>query len=398
MGAAAQNTTLSPPVSSGPYKITKVEPGRTLTFTRDKNYWAANLPSRRGQFNFDTVRIDFYRDEGVAVQAFKSRAFDFRRESNPKRWAEEYNVPGIKKENFVDGKPAPLRALVFNTRREMFKDIRVREAMQLAFDFDWLNKNLFRDSYVRTESIYPKSALSAFTLSPIGRGWPEGPGEGENLTPPSSDANAPPSPRRGEGNVSQERIDLRRAMKLLEQAGWVIKDEKLQNAAGQPFTFEILLNDPTDEKIALHYVRSLARLGITATIRTIDSAQFAGRLEQFDFDMTVAQWVSTLSPGSEQAVYWSSRAAKMQGSRNYAGIADSQVDADIAALNMAKTQTDLEAAAHRLDHEIMAGAYFVPLYYAPADWVAYWPNRIQPPEKLSLYGTALEAWWAKPYN
>ncbi len=159
-----------------------------------------------------------------------------------------------------------------------------------------------------------------------------------------------------------------------------------------------MLNDPTDEKIALHYVRSLARLGITATLRTIDSAQFTGRLEQFDFDMTVSQWISTLSPGSEQAVYWSARAAQLPGSRNYPGIADPEVDADIAALNTAKTQKDLESAAHRLDQKIMAGAYFVPLYHAPADWVAYWPDRIVPPKKLSLYGTALEAWWAKPYN
>ncbi len=404
MGAAALNTTLTPPVSSGPYKISKVEPGRTLILSRDKNYWAADLPSRRGQFNFDTVRVDFYRDDGIAVQAFKAHAFDFRRETNPKRWAQDYNVPGIKKENLTDGKPAPFRAFVFNTRRDWFKDIRVREALQLAFDFEWLNKNLFNGAYARTTSIYPKSALAASDSSPPLAGerlaLPDGssgrmPGEGESSPFPLSVASRLLSPASG-GEESEERMNLRRAMGLLKDAGWNVKTGKLQNADGKDFSFEILLNDPSDEKIALYYAHALARLGITPAIRTIDSAQFTGRLEQFDFDMTVAQWVSTLSPGSEQAVYWGSRAAASPGSRNYAGIADPQVDADIAALNAAKTQSELETAAHALDRRIMAGAYFIPLYYAPSDWVAYWPQRVRPPEKLSLYGTALEAWHAAP--
>jgi microcin C transport system substrate-binding protein len=351
------------------------------------------------------VRIDFYRDDGIAVQAFKAHAFDFRRETSPKRWAQDYHVPGIKQENYVDGKPAPFRALVFNTRRDLFKDIRVRQALQLAFDFDWLNKNLFGGAYARTESIYPKSALAAnYTtnqnLLPLeGGGVTRSVTEGviaETFPPPQPRVARQLPPQGGADFLFWERENLRRAMALLKEAGWEVKDGKLQNAAGQNFTFEILLNEPSDEKIALYYARALARLGITPTIRTIDSAQFIGRLEQFDFDMTVAQWVSTLSPGSEQAVYWGSRAANSPGSRNYAGITDPQVDADITALNAAKTQTELEDAAHALDRTIMNGAYFIPLYYAPADWVAYWPDKIMPPPKLSLYGTALEAWHAAP--
>jgi len=373
MGATGQNTTLTPPVGSGPYKITRVDAGRTLVLTRDKNYWAADLPSRRGQFNFDIVRVDFYRDDMAALLAFKSHAYDFRREANPKRWVLDYNVKGIQKENQTDGKPAPFRALVFNTRRELFKDIRVRKALQLAFDFKWLNKNLFNGAYARAESIYPKSVLADSTYHA-----------------PQTD---------GAGSESQ-RENLRRAQALLRDAGWEIKKGELQNAHGDKFSFEILLNNPSDEKVALYFAHSLERLNITARIRTVDSAQFTGRLEQFDFDMTVAQWVSTLSPGSEQAVYWGSRAAAQLGSRNYAGIADAAIDADIAALNAAHSNEDLIAAVHRLDRAIMAGAYFIPLYYAPADWIAYWPGRITPPkdskEKPSLYGTALEAWWAKP--
>jgi len=369
MGEAAQNTTLTPPVGSGPYKITRVDAGRTIILTRDKNYWPENLPSRRGQFNFDIVRVDFYRDDTAALLAFKSHAYDFRREANPKRWALDYNVKGVKKENQTDGKPAPFRALVFNTRRKLFKNIRVREALQLAFDFEWLNKNLFNSAYARAESIYPKSVLAdhAWQVPQTDGAGPEG-----------------------------QRENLRRAQELLRGAGWEIKKGELQNARGDKFNFEILLNNPADEKVALYFAHSLARLGITARIRTIDSAQFTGRLEQFDFDMTVVQWVSTLSPGSEQAVYWGSRAAAQPGSRNYAGISDSEIDADITALNAAHSNEDLIAAAHRLDRTIMAGAYFIPLYYAPADWIAYWPNRVTPPEKSSLYGTALEAWWAKP--
>lgn len=369
MGLAAQNTTLTPPVGSGPYKIAHVDAGRSIILERDKHYWAADLPSRRGQFNFDTVRVDFYRDDTAALLAFKSHAYDFRRESNPKRWAQDYNVPGVRQENFTDGKPAPLRALAFNTRRDLFKDIRVREALQLAFDFEWLNKNLFNGAYARAESIYPKSALADGT-------WKA----------PHTDGSGP----------AGQRENLRRAQELLAAAGWRIKGGELQNDKNQPFSFEILLNDPTDEKIALYYAQSLGRLGITPRIRTIDSAQFTGRLEQFDFDMAAVQWVSTLSPGSEQAVYWGSRAAVMPGSRNYAGIAEPAVDGDIAALNQADTKVDFTAAAHALDRAIMAGRYFIPLYDAPADWVAYWPVSITPPEKLSLYGTVLEAWWAKP--
>ncbi len=369
MGAAAQNTTLTPPVASGPYKITRVDAGRTIILTRDKNYWAADLPSRRGQFNFDTVRVDFYRADTAALLAFKSRAYDFRREANPKRWANDYNVKGVQKVEWQDGKPAPFRALVFNTRRELFRDIRVRQALNLAFDFEWLNKNLFNNAYARAESIYPKSALAD-----------------DHYHAPHTDGSGP----------AGQRDNLRRAQELLADAGWRIQNGMLQNAVGQPFNFEILLNDPTDEKIALYFAHSLQRLGITARIRTIDSAQFTGRLEQFDFDMTAAQWVSTLSPGSEQAVYWSSRAAAQPGSRNYAGINDPMIDTDITALNAARTNEDLTAAAHRLDRAMMNGAYFIPLYYAPADWIAYWPDRIAPPAQRSLYGTALEAWWAKP--
>lgn len=367
MGARATQTSLAPPVASGPYKIKSLEAGRTIILERDPNYWAKDLPSRRGQYNFDTVRIDFYRDDAAALLAFKAGAYDFRREIDPRRWREQYDVPGLKRAEFANGAPAPLRAFAFNTRRELFSDLRVREALNLAFDFEWLNKNLFQNAYQRTQSIFPRSMLADDSYHA-----PQSNGDGYN------------------------RDNLRRAQSLLLDAGWQLRDGKLQNAAGRNFAFEILLNAPADEKIALAFQRSLKKLGITLTIRTLDAAQFAGRLEQFDFDMAVVQWASTLSPGSEQNVYWGSRAATLNGSRNYAGIADPDVDTEIAHLNQASDQADFMAAARALDRRIMAGQYFIPLYYAPRDWAAYWPGRVSPPENPSLYGTVLESWYAKP--
>lgn len=367
MGERATQTSLKPPVASGPYKIKSLEQGRTLILERDPDYWAKDLPSRRGQFNFDTVRVDFYRDDTAALLAFRARGYDFRREADPRRWMGEYHIKGLTKAEMKSGAPAPLRALVFNTRRELFSNIRVREALDLAFDFEWLNKNLFQNAYARTESIFPRSMLA------------------------SGEYHAP----RTDGS-GYNRDNLRRAQELLSAAGWEFKNGKLQNAKGENFRFEILLNNPTDEKIALAYQRSLKRLGITADIRTIDAAQFTGRLEQFDYDMTVWQWSSTLSPGSEQNVYWGSRAADQRGSRNYAGIQNAEVDRDITALNHANDPADFIAAARHLDTAIMTGHYFIPLYHARDDWMAYWPDRITPPKMPSLYGAALESWWAKP--
>ncbi len=367
MGERATQTSLTPPVASGPYKIQSVDAGRQIILTRDKNYWAADLPSRRGQYNFDTVKIDFYRDDAAALLAFKAGAHDFRRESDPRRWIEDYQVAGLKQAEFNNGAPAPLRALIFNTRRALFTDIRVRHALNLAFDFEWLNKNLFQNQYARSVSIFPRSMLADGMYQA-----PQSAGDGYN------------------------RKNLHAAQGLLAAAGWRLKNGQLQNAAGKNFELEILLNSPTDEKIALHYQRALKRLGVALTIRTLDAAQFAGRLEQFDFDMTAAQWAATLSPGSEQNVYWGSRAADLKGSRNYAGIKSAEIDAAIAALNQANNQADFIVAAKILDHHIMTGQYFIPLYYAPRDWVAYWPQRVMPPENPSLYGTVLESWHRTP--
>ncbi len=363
-------TSLAPPIGSGPYKIIKVEAGRSITYEKVKNYWAQNLPSVKGLYNFKTVRYDYYRDDGVALQAFKSGAFDFRRELNPKRWASDYTVKdnkNLKRAQLTDGKPAPLTAFVFNTRRDLFADIRVRQALTLAFDFEWLNKQLFNGAYARTTSIFPKSALAA-----------------HDWIAPTTDASG----------LAGQRNNLRRAQDLLQQAGWQITDNQLVDAHNKRFAFEILLNNPADEKVALYFMRTLTRLGITAKIRTVDSAQYLGRMAQFDYDMTLVTWISTLSPGSEQLVYWGSAAAQQPGSRNYAGVADAKIDALARSLNTARDQPELVARAQELDSRIMQGVYFIPLYHLPYDMIAWWQNKITRPEIVPLYGAVLESWWA----
>ena len=391
-------TLLSPPVGSGPYRIQSLEPGRRITYERVKDYWAKDLPVNVGLYNFDSVRYDYYRDDSVALQAFQSGGFDVRRELVASKWQ---NLPtngqgkngAIKKLELTDGKPEGFRAFTFNTRRDSFKDRRVRQALQLAFDFEWINKTLYRGAYTRTASVYPKSFLAAKAepsadelklLQPFHEQLPPevfGPA----WQPPHSDGSGP----------AGMRANLRRAEKLLNDAGYdLVKGRLLNRATQKPFTFEILLNDPADEKLALEYGRALKRLGIAAGIRTIDSAQYTGRIASYDFDMIIYKWISTLSPGSEQLVYWGSEAARANGSRNYAGIQSPAIDAIAKSLTAAKSYDELLTSAHALDRILMHGAYFIPLYYQPTDWIAYYPARVMPTPRIPLYGSLFEAWYS----
>ncbi len=389
---------LDVPTTSGPYKLSAVDAGRKLTYTRDSNYWGNNLAFNKGQWNFETITYDYYRDDDVALEAFKAGAYDLRRENDPVKWLSGYNVPAVTSGEIIrlearNQRPEPLRGFIFNTRREMFSDVRVRDALTHALDFEWMNKALFGGIYRRSSSIYPNSELAS-------TGLPEG-DELAALTPfkaqlpaalfttpfalPSTDASGP-------GGM---RENYRRAIDLFKTAGWTLQNGVMQKN-GKPFTFEILLTSADDEKIALEYARSLKRLGITANIRTVDSAQYQARASEFDYDVTINFWASTLSPGNEQVYYWGSAAADTQGSRNYAGIKNPVVDALASSIAASTSREQLVGRAKALDRVIMWGHYVAPLYYLGRDLVAH-RNTLARPEITPVYGVLPEqTWWAKP--
>lgn len=390
-------TTFEPPLGSGPYRVVRVDPGRAIVYRRVENYWGARLPINRGQNNFDEIRYDFYRDSDVMLEAFRAGEYDLRHERGAKRWATGYDVPAvadrrIKLEEIGHGRPAGMHALVFNTRREVFRDPRVRRALAYAFDFEWMNRALFFGEYTRTASYFANSELAA-------RGLP-GPEELRILEPfrgrvPEdvfTSVYRPPETD-GSGNI---RANLRRARELLAQAGWTVKDNRLILAAtGRAMAFEILLVQPSYERIALTFARNLQRLGIVARVRTVDSAQYQYRIEDFDFDMVIKTWYETLSPGNEQRYYWGSEAAETPGSRNLAGITDPVVDALVDLIADAPDRKSLISRTRALDRVLLWGHHVIPLYHLRTDWVAYW-NKFSRPEVTPVYGYVIEAWWVDP--
>lgn len=392
---AFTEATLVPELSSGPYRVAEVAPGRRIVYERVADYWGRDLGLNRGLYNFDRYIYEYFRESNVALEAFFTHGYDLRSESSPGRWATGYDVPAvnsgdIRLEEIPNDRPAGLRGLVFNTRKTLFQDVRVRIALAYALDFDSINQTLFHGAYTRTTGMFDNSPL-AFS------GVPEGL-EAELLQAVAADL---PDPRMltepfvvpGTEAGATVRSNLGKATALLSEAGWSVQDGRLVDANGNPFAFEILLVDSNDEKLALAYASSLQRLGIDASVRTVDSAQYQERRNRFDFDMTVNRWGVTLSPGNEQWLYWSSEQAAAEGSRNYAGIANPAIDALINVLTDARSAEDLAAAARALDRTIMWGHYTVPLYHATADRIAVW-NTICHPDQPSLYGYVVEAWWA----
>ena len=389
-------TTLEPPLGSGPYLIKSIEAGRKITYERVKDYWAKDLPINKGHHNFDVISYDYYRDDGVSLEAFKSGEYDLRREQDIKKWITGYDFAAIqngavKKEELKHNRPEWVRSLIFNTRRFPFDNRKVREALIYAFDFEWINKNLFHNSFKRINSFFPNSELAA-TGVPIGnelsllkkyRG----------LLPEEVFMNAYVPPITKGTGPSGQRKNLRKATTLLKEAGWVIKDSKLTHIeTGRFFEFEILLSDPKDEKIALEFIRVLKRLGINARVRTVSSAEFAGRLDGFDYDMTLFRWINSLSPGNEQMNYWGSAAANLNGSRNYAGVRSSIVDEIADSIARAPTREDLVNRTHALDRVLTWGYYTIPLYYLGHDLVAY-NTKLRHPDETPLYGMVVETWW-----
>lgn len=376
-GKPFDSATLTPPVASGPYKIAQVEPGRRIVYERNPDYWAANIFPNKGLYNLDRIVYDYYRDDTVAFESFKAGDLDYRREFDIAKWSTGYDFPAVRAgkarlETLAHGRPERARSLIFNTRRPPFDDIRVREALSLLPDFAWINKTLFYGKYKRINSFYPNSELAAQEPQP----------------------SAPPS-------EAQMRRNLREADRLLKQAGWTVTNG-VRSKDGKPFSFEILAGAPEDEKIALAFVRNLERMGIHATVRALDSAAFIDRLNGYDYDMLLYDWISSLSPGTEQALFWGCEAGKQPARWNYAGICDPRIDALAAAIPETKSRAELVADVKALDRLLMEGHYAIPLFYPGADFVAYRTFLHHPQAKpvyglaQEVFGNVLETWWAEP--
>jgi len=393
--AAFEESTLKPPIGSGPYTVTAVDVGKSFTLKRNPNYWGRNLAVTRGYWNFDEIRFDYYRDGNAHLEAFQKGLYDVRAELDPSRWEQAYDFPAVRdgrvvKEAFVNGMPKAMAGYVFNTRRPVFADVRVRQAVSLLFDFEWLNKSFFFGRYVRTKSYFDGSELSAF-------GFAADPKE-RKLLAPFPDAVRPDimdgtwklPPTDGSG---RDRETLRAALALFEEAGYELAGTQLRNKqTKQPFTFEIMVSTKEQERLALQFSQSLKRAGVSAVMRVVDAVQLDRRRITYDFDMIQNRWDQSLSPGNEQLFYWSSAAADIEGTRNYMGVKSPAVDAMIAALLEAKSREDFVAAVHALDRVLLSGYYVIPLFHSPEQWIAHWRG-IEHPAKTALSGYLPETWW-----
>jgi peptide/nickel transport system substrate-binding protein len=395
--ATFEETTMAGPVGSGPYRVTAVKPGASVTLTRNPDYWGRDLPVNRGMFNFDEIRLDFYREANGQFEAFKRGLYDFRVEHEPLRWHDGYDFPAARngaviRDTIKPGVPQPSEFLVFNTRRAVFSDIRVRQALTLLFDFEWINRNYFFGLYSRTPGFFAGSELSAYGRPADGR-------ERELLKPFA--AHIKPEILDGSYRLpvtdgsGRDRTTLRAALQLLSEAGFDLDGTVLHSRATRtPLTFEILVTTRDQERIALAYARDLKRAGIEATVRAVDPVQFDQRRLGFEFDMIQNRWDQSLSPGNEQSFYWGSAAADNPGTRNYMGAKDPAIDAMIAAMLEAREHPAFVSAVRALDRTLMSGFYAIPLFNVSEQWIARW-NRIERPSATALSGYLPETWWRK---
>ncbi|MGE0564403.1 MAG: extracellular solute-binding protein [Pseudolabrys sp.] len=390
-----ESTTFEPPVGSGPYTVSDVQPGDSVTFKRDPKYWGRDLAINRGLWNFDEIRFDYYRDGNTHLEAFKKGLYDVRTELDPNRWQLAYDFPALRqgkvlKETFPFGLPKGMTGYVFNTRRPLFADIRVREALLTLFDFEWINHNFFFDLYQRTASYFDGSELAA-------HGRPASAAE-QKLLAPFPDAVRPDimegrwSPPKSDGS-GRDRALLRRALALFAEAGYVLKGTELvERKSGRPFRFEFMAQTSEQERAALAFSSQLRRAGIAMQVRSVDATIYERRRIAFDFDMMEYRWDQSLSPGNEQTFYWGSDAAGQDGSRNYMGVRSKAIDAMIEALLSATERADFVAAVRALDRVLLSGFYVIPLYHLPGQWIARW-KAIQHPFQTSLFGYLPETWW-----
>ena len=390
-------TTLEPPLGSGAYRLKEFEAGRSIVYERVADYWGKDLAVHRGTNNIDELRYEYYRDREVATEAFKGGAFDFRSENSSKRWATAFDFPALTKgavikEEVPQENPTGMQGFAFNTRRAMFKDPKVRQALAHAWDFEWSNKTLMYDAYTRTNSYFSNSELASSGL-PTGAELKiletfKGQVPDEVFT---TEYQAPKTD--GSGN---NRRNLRKALKLLGEAGWVVKDRKLRNAAGEAMAFETLLVSPAFERLVLPFKKNLERLGVDMSVRTVDTAQYQRRLDDFDFDVVVSGFGQSLSPGNEQRDYWHSSKVDVQGSRNVMGIADPVVDQLIEMVIQAPDRESLITRTRALDRVLLWGHYVIPHFHIRVARIIYW-NKFGRPKQLAKYSTGFPTtWWIDP--
>tara|TARA_B100000427_G_scaffold311202_1_gene301636 strand:+ start:2012 stop:3826 length:1815 start_codon:yes stop_codon:yes gene_type:complete len=389
-----ENVLLENPIGSGPYRVKSFKAGRTIEFEKVSDYWGKNLPVNKGKFNFNKVIIEYFRDATVALEAFKTGDYDFRQENQAKRWANAYNFNAIEngqviKQSVKHEIPTGMQGFFINTRKDIFKNRIVRKALNYAFDFEWTNKILFFNQYKRTNSFFSNSDLASLNLPTK---------EELKLLDPFKDEltdevfyNIYKNPvNDGSGNI---RNNLKIADKLLFEAGWIIKDGKrINKETGRPLKFTILLVSPEFERIALPYAKNLKKIGIEAKVRTVDSAQYERRLENFSFDMTVISLGQSLSPGNEQIDFWHSSSARINGSRNYSGISNTTVDFLIDKIIAAKDRESLKNATKALDRVLLNGYYVVPHWHIQDFRISYW-NKFGKPKINPKYDLGLDGWW-----
>lgn len=385
----------APLVGSGPYLLGEVEPGTRVTLKRRADYWGADLPSQRGFYNFDEIRLEYFRDSNSMLEAFRTGLYDFRVELDPTKWLTAYDGPALRdgrivKEGYAFETPPPLNAFILNTRRGALADVQVRQALGQMFDFEWLNANLFRGTYRRSAGYFGNSELSSVgkapsdlerrLLEPFAKQIPQDVLEGR-WKPPVSD---------GSG---RDRAVMGAAVQLLEKAGYKIRDGRMVHlATGQPLTFSIMVNNRDKERIALAFADTLRLVGIHPQIRLVDTSEYWSRLKSFNYDVVVDTYFMSASPGNEQENRWSSAAAKREASLNYPGVSSPAVDAMVKALLAANEKPEYVAAVRALDRALISGFYVIPLYHAPERWVARWAHVLRP-ERLPQFDFTSDVWW-----
>lgn len=390
-------STLKPQIASGPYTVESVRPGELVVLKRNPDYWARDIPTKRGFDNYDEVRINYFRDPNAMFEAFKKGIVDVFIETSTSRWANDYDFPAVTsgqvvKQTFERQVPSGMYGFVFNTRRPVFQDRDVRMALASLFDFEWANRNLLDSAYKRTRSYFDGSELGSV-------GIPASDAE-RALLAPFPDAVRPEImegrwvPPQSDGS-GRDRDFLRKGFDALKAAGYELRDGVMRGPDGQPLTFEVMLNGNAGDALAMTWQRSLRQLGIELRIRTVDSAQFLQRQRTYDFDTMLMSYLSSLSPGVEQQFRWGSASRDAQGTYNFAGVAEPAIDAMIAAMLSSRTREEFVTAVRAFDRVLLSGAYVVPLYHQPEQWVARW-SRIHVPQKTSVYGFQLPTWWYGP--